>query len=110
MVLYIFPQYDGEVFWRHFKRLRKFIGQGGHTLEKWEICEQIYEGLNGETRATVESMCEGNFLSKTLEEGWGFFEWLAHETYEKENALNNEFMATSYLFAHLLMHLLIIYQ
>lgn len=89
MTLYSFPQYDGDVFWRYIDKLKSYLARCGDLgLERWEVIKIIYEGLNHETRANVESLCEGGLLSKTIDEVWCFFEWLVQETYEWESTMH----------------------
>ena len=59
------------------------------NFEKWKICEVICVGLKAEFRGHVKSMCLGGFrglLSKTPDEVWDFFEHLAWETWEFDQA------------------------
>ena len=44
----------------------------------------MYEGLNYTTRALVESMCNGEFTSKTAEEAWDFLEDVAEKSMQWE--------------------------
>lgn len=84
-----FLQYEGEVFWRYMERLKDFLARFiNHHLEKWEVCQIIYEGVNDETRCIIESMFDGAFMSQTVDEAWSFFEWFIQETYEWESAMH----------------------
>jgi len=49
----------------------------------------IFEGLNDAYRGHVKSMYPGGLeclSTKTPDEIWDFFEYIAHETWEYENA------------------------
>lgn len=87
MAIFSLPQYENETFWRYFHRVNDYIGYNyGHRLLKVDICEVIFEGLNDEMRVVVESMSEGQYMSKTINENWSMFEWLAKDTYDWEMA------------------------
>jgi len=53
-----------------------------HSLERYNLCQIAYEGLNVSIRTMVESMCEGGFLCKNTNEAWDFLEDLNDKTYE----------------------------
>jgi len=48
-----FSQYEHELFWRYYDRLQAFIAHCG-CLEKWELLDTVYRGVNHETRALLE--------------------------------------------------------
>ena len=86
-----FPQYEHEPFWRYLSRLNDYRAQLLETFQKWKICEAIVLGLNAEFRGIVESMCLGGLLGllpRSQDEVWDFFEKLAWDTYEFEQAKN----------------------
>lgn len=87
MTSFHFPQFEHELFWRYYWRLGDFLPPN-HGIEQWEICQVMYNGLNEETRALVERMNNGEFLWKSPDDAWEFFEWLAKDTYEYEMAMN----------------------
>ena len=92
MPVFNFPQFEHEPFWNYLSRLNDYRAQLNRNFEKWEICEVIILGLNSEFKGHVESMCQGGLiglLSKTQEEVWDFFEYLAWDTYEFEQAKMN---------------------
>lgn len=89
MASFQFPQFEHEIFWKYFSRFNDFCAQLNFSFEKWELCQVIYEGLNTEFRDHVQSMYPGGFwalFSKSPDEVWDFFEYLAHETWEYEQA------------------------
>lgn len=54
-----------------------------------KICQVIFEDLDDESRGYVETMYDGGLgclFTKTLDEIWNFFEYLAHDTWEYDNA------------------------
>jgi len=55
-----------------------------HGLERWNLCQIIYEGLDQATRTMVESMCQGGVLNKSEIEAWDFLEELAKKTLQSE--------------------------
>ena len=91
-VYYDFPQIEQEPFWSYLSSLNDYRAQLNRNFEKWEICEVIVLGVNAEFRGIVESMCSGcllGLLSRSQDEVWDFFERLAWDTYEFEQAKMN---------------------
>ena len=61
-----FVQLEKESFWKCFERFKLLLTQcPHHNLERWRLCQIIYEGLDQSTRTMVESMCQGGFLNKS---------------------------------------------
>ena len=92
MPVFNFPQLEHEPFWRYLSKLNVYRAQLNCTFEKWKICEVIVLGLNVEFRGVVESICPGGLLgllSRTQDEVWDFFENLAWDNYEFEQARQN---------------------
>ena len=54
MTIFHFPQYEHELFWRYYDRLHALLAHYGHRLEKWEILNIAYEGMNYETHVLLE--------------------------------------------------------
>ena len=91
MLIFNFPQFKHEPSWSYFQRLNDYRAQLNQNFEKKKIYEVIVVGLNFESRGYVESMCPRGLLallSRTQEEVWDFFEKLAWDTYEFEQARN----------------------
>ena len=44
----------------------------------------VYEGMDYQTRATIETMCQGNFTNKSDGEAWAFLEDMAEKTMQWE--------------------------
>ena len=59
-----FPQYEHELFWRYYDRLHAFIAHYA-CLEKWELLDTVFRGVNLETRALLE---QWDFCAKTVDE------------------------------------------
>ena len=76
-----FQQNSNEPFWKYFDRFQKLLSKcPQHGIEKWRLCKILYEALDSQTTALLESMCNGRFMDKTDEEAWQFFEELAERT------------------------------
>jgi len=54
MIIFHFPQYEHELFWKYYDRLHDFLAYCGYCLEKWEILNMVYERVTCETRALLE--------------------------------------------------------
>jgi len=92
MPVFNFPQYEHEPLWSYLSRLNYYRAQLNQTFEKWKICEVIVLGLNAKFRGIVETMCSGGLLgllTRSQDEVWDFFERLAWDTYEFEQAKMN---------------------
>ena len=89
MPAFHFPQFQHEPFWNYLSRLNAYRAQLNHNFEKWKICEVIVVGLNSEFRGHVEPIYLGGLLgllTRTQDEIWDFFENLAWDNYEFEQA------------------------
>ena len=78
-----FPQYEHELFWRYYDRLHAFLAHYGYCLEKWELLDTVFLGVNYETRALLE---QWDFYAKTADEACDFLDWLAWDTHEFETS------------------------
>ena len=75
-----FKQTANEPFWKYFERFKDLLAQcPHHGVEKWRLCQVIYDGLDYSTKTLLESMCQGGFLEKNENEGWSLFEDLAEK-------------------------------
>ena len=54
------------------------------TIEKWRLCQVLYDGLEYQTKTLLESMCQGGFLKKDETDGWLLYEQLAENTIQWE--------------------------
>ena len=76
-----FHQKENESFWKYFDRFKNLLSQcPHHGIEKWRLCKIVYEALDSQTTALLESMCQGKFMEKDEDQGWEFFEDLAEKT------------------------------
>lgn len=80
-----FIQLERESFWKYLDRFKDLLAQcPHHGFEKSRLCQIVYEGLDPNSRTMLESMCQGNFLGKTIDEAWEFLEDLADKTLQWE--------------------------
>jgi len=90
MESFYFSQFKHEVFWQYLNRLSEFCAQCvDYCIEKWKICQVIFESLNNEYRGHFETMYPEGLcflFTKTPDEIWDFFEYLAQDSWECENA------------------------
>ena len=64
-----------KVIFECFERFKILLAHyPHHGLERWWLCQIIYEGPDQSTRTMVESMCQGGFLNKSETEAWEFLE------------------------------------
>ncbi|WOG86434.1 hypothetical protein DCAR_0205638 [Daucus carota subsp. sativus] len=76
-----FHQKENESFWIFFDRFKNLLSQcPHHGIEKWRLCKIVYEALDSQTTALLESMCQGKFMEKDEDQGWEFFEDLAEKS------------------------------
>ena len=61
--------------WECFKELLQACPH--HGFESWRIIGMFYDGLTSEMRQFVETMCNGEFLSKNPDEAWEYLDSLA---------------------------------
>ena len=80
-----FKQTANEPFWKYFERFKDLIAQcPHHGIEKWRLCQALYDGLEYQTKTLLESMCQGGFLKRNENEGWLLYEELADNTIQWE--------------------------
>jgi len=92
MPVFNFPQFEHEPFWNYLSRLNDYRAQLNQNFQKWKIYKVIVVGLNIETRRYEESLCLGGIirlLSRTQDKVWNFFEKLAYDIYEFNQAKKN---------------------
>ena len=54
-------------------------------MDKWALCQIIYEGLDSKSKIIFESISQGNFMYKIVVDAWTFLEELAEKTNQWEN-------------------------
>ncbi|KAI8560181.1 hypothetical protein RHMOL_Rhmol04G0236300 [Rhododendron molle] len=88
-------QIDEESYfhcWERYKDLLLSFPDHGFAL--WHIIDFFYDGLNGKTRQLVDMICHGEFLDKTDEKDWDFYDrfaknskfWVCNMNYEDANS------------------------
>ena len=76
-----FRQRDKEPFWRYLKRFKDLLSQcPHHAIEKWRLCQIIYEGVDYNSKTLLESMSHGDFMRTTDDVAWIFLEEIAEKT------------------------------
>ena len=81
-----FRQIPDEPFWKYFERFKDLLTQcPHHGMDKWALCQIIYEGLNSKSKIIFESISQGNFMYKTVVDAWTFLEELAEKKNQWEN-------------------------
>ena len=48
-----------------------------HAIEKWRLCQIIYEGVDYSSKALLEFMKHGDFVRMTDDAAWKFLEEMA---------------------------------
>jgi len=69
-----FPQYENELFRKCYDRLHAFPAHYAYCLDKWELLDTIYEGVNRETHVLLEYW---GSCAKNVDEPCDFIDWLA---------------------------------
>ena len=55
-----FQQVGGEPFWKHLERFKNLLAQcPRHAIEKWLLCQIVYEGLDYTSKPLLEFMYQG---------------------------------------------------
>ena len=49
-------------------------------INKWRLCQALYDGLEYKMKTLLESMCQGGILKKKKDERWLLYEDLADKT------------------------------
>jgi len=90
MTIFYFPQFEKRIFWQYLSRLNDFRAPCiDHCFEKWKICQMIIVGLDEEYWVHVRTRYLGGLgclFTNTPNEIWDFLEYLAHDTWEYNNA------------------------
>ena len=73
-----FHQLPSEPFWKYFERFKDLISKcPHHAIEKWRLCQIIYEGVKYNSKPLFESMSHGDFKSMNEDVAWKFLEDMA---------------------------------
>ena len=71
MAIFHFPQFEHELFWRHFKRVNVFLTHCGYCVAKLETLDVVNEGVNNETQTLLEYW---GFHGKNIDDAWYLLE------------------------------------
>ncbi|XP_026392907.1 uncharacterized protein LOC113288162 [Papaver somniferum] len=83
--IYSFSQQEGESLYVYLERFHDLLLQcPHHGLDTSRLISILYEGLDYKTVTMVESLCGGNFLNKSAEEGYKFLHEIAGKIQEWE--------------------------
>ena len=55
-----------------------------YGIEKWRQFQILYDGLDYSTKTLLESMCQGGFLQKDVNERWDLYESIAEKIIQWE--------------------------
>ena len=80
-----FRQYDKEPFWIYLERFKDLLTQcPHHAIEKWRLCQIIYEGVDYQFKTLLESMSHREFMMMTKDNAWKFVEDMTEKTMQWE--------------------------
>ena len=80
-----FRQLDKEPFWRYLERFKDLQPQcPHHVIEKWRLCQIIYEGIDYQSKTLLESMSHEDIMRITEDEAWKFLEEMAEKIMQWE--------------------------
>jgi len=52
-----------------------------HAIEKWHLCQIIYEGVDYSSKTRLESMSHGDFIRMIDDVTWKFLEEMAEKNH-----------------------------
>ncbi|XP_042955290.1 uncharacterized protein LOC122291568 [Carya illinoinensis] len=69
---------DSKTFYQYWKRFKDLLDScPHHGYEHWRVISFFYESLTPKMRQFVQTMCNGEFFDKELEEAFEYFDYLA---------------------------------
>ena len=78
-------QEPNEPFWKYFEHFKDLLVQcSHHGVEKWWLCQILYDGLDYQNKTLLEIMSQGRFLKADEHKGWEIYEDLADKTLQWE--------------------------
>jgi hypothetical protein len=85
-----FSQKENETFfqcWERFKDL--LLACPHHGYDTWRVISFFYDGITSNMRQFVEMMCNGEFMSKSPDDAWDYFDLLAEnaQVWETTNTI-----------------------
>ena len=76
-----FSKHTDEPFWIYLDRFKDLLSQcPHHGIERWRLCQIVYEGVDYKQKYLFGSMSHGDFLMMTDTDAWKFLEDLAEKT------------------------------
>ena len=84
-----FKQETHELFWKYFENFKDLLTHcHHHSIEKWQQCQVLYDGLDYQNKTLLKTMCQGTFLQEDEEKEWELFEDLAEKAIQWESTPN----------------------
>ena len=76
--IYTFAAHDNERFYQFWERFMETISPcPHHGFHTWMLVNHFYGGMSPAMKQLLETMCEGDFLSKHLDEAMDFLNYVA---------------------------------
>ena len=76
--IYTFAAHDNERFYQCWERFMETISPcPHHGFNTWMLVNHFYGGMSPAMKQLLETMCEGDFLSKHLDEAMDFLNYVA---------------------------------
>ena len=76
--IYTFAAHDSEKFYQCWERYMETISAcPQHGLDTWMLVNHFYDGMSPAMKQLLETMCEGDFLSKNPDEAMDFLNYVA---------------------------------
>ncbi|XP_022862089.1 uncharacterized protein LOC111382375 [Olea europaea var. sylvestris] len=76
-----FSQKTNEAYFQYLERFKDLLNTcPHHGFEKWRTISFFYDGLTPEAKQFVETMCNGEFLDKDIDEALKFLDHLAENS------------------------------
>ena len=78
-------QAQGETFYSYFEWFKDLLLEcPHHGFDKIRLIQILYEGLDYQTKTMVESLCNGGFTGKTVDDVWLYLEEIMEHMLEWE--------------------------
>ncbi|XP_073019334.1 uncharacterized protein [Primulina eburnea] len=78
-----FRQTDLEQLYEAWERYKELLRKcPNHGFEDWVQIELFYNGLNGQTRGTVDAAAGGTIFAKSLEQAYDLLEQMTNNSYQ----------------------------
>ena len=86
-----FRQLDKEPFWKYLDRFKDLLGQCPHcAIEKWRLCQIIYQGVDYNLKTLLESMSHEDFMRMTKDKAWEFLEEMVEKPCIGKASIKND--------------------